>query len=122
MVQVTYSHRLNAAGIRALINSPQGGIARDMLLRAKLVETQAKRNLNGGESGPRRRDTGRLISSILGTVIMMAAVVGSGFYVDLVDRLSLVSRGTRPLGLGKPYLTRRVPIGCAIGTRMTIQV
>jgi hypothetical protein len=65
-----WSHRLNAAGIRALINSPQGGIAQDLLLRAKLVETQAKRNLNGGPSGPRRRDTGRLISSILGTVIM----------------------------------------------------
>jgi hypothetical protein len=70
VVRVTYSHRLNAAGIRALIASPQGGIAQDLLLRAKLVETQAKRNIAGGPSGPKRIDTGRLRSSILGTLIM----------------------------------------------------
>lgn len=89
MAKVTYSHQLNAAGIRALINSPQGGIAQDLLRRAKLVETLAKRNLNGGPSGPKRRDTGRLITSVLGTLVMRngepVGIVGTNvFYARFV--------------------------------------
>lgn len=70
MARVTYSHQLNAAGIRALIASPQGGIAQDLLRRGLRVETLAKRNLAGGASGPKRIDTGRLRSSVITVVVM----------------------------------------------------
>ncbi len=70
MALISYSHQLNAAGIKALISSPQGGIAQNLLRRGLLVETQAKRNIAGGPSGPKRIDTGRLRSSIT-TVMLM---------------------------------------------------
>jgi hypothetical protein len=63
MATVNVSHRLDPAAIRALIFSPQGGVARDLLRRGLRVETQAKRNL-GGIGGPKRIDTGRLRASI----------------------------------------------------------
>jgi hypothetical protein len=63
MAQVSYTHRLDPAGIRLLLTSPQGGVYRDLLRRGLLVETQAKRNL-GGIGGPKRIDTGRLRASV----------------------------------------------------------
>jgi phage gpG-like protein len=46
-----------------MLKAPTGGVARDLLRRGLLVETQAKRNL-GGVGGPKRIDTGRLRASI----------------------------------------------------------
>jgi phage gpG-like protein len=62
MAYVRFTHRLDLTATRQLLASQQGGVARDMLRRGLLVETQAKRNL-GGASGPKRIDTGRLRSS-----------------------------------------------------------
>lgn len=59
----SFTHRLDLSAVRALINSPQGGIYQDLLRRGLLVETAAKRNL-GGIDGPKRVDTGRLRASI----------------------------------------------------------
>jgi hypothetical protein len=63
MAIVGVEHRLNLEAINVLLRSPRGGVARDLLRRGLLVETQAKRNL-GGVDGPKRVDTGRLRASI----------------------------------------------------------
>jgi phage gpG-like protein len=63
MAFVRFTHRLDLTATRQLLASAQGGVARDMLRRGLLVETQAKRNL-GGIGGPKRIDTGRLRASI----------------------------------------------------------
>ncbi len=63
MAIVNIEHRLDLAAVRTLVNSPRGGVAKDLLRRGLLVETQAKRNL-GGVGGPKRVDTGRLRASI----------------------------------------------------------
>lgn len=63
MASVNIEHRLDLAAVRALVNSPRGGVAQDLLRRGLAVETQAKRNL-GGLGGPKRVDTGRLRASI----------------------------------------------------------
>lgn len=63
MASSSFTHRLDLAAIRALINSPNGGVYQDLLRRGLLVETAAKRNL-GGIGGPKRVDTGRLRASI----------------------------------------------------------
>lgn len=54
-------HKLDQAALHALLTSPQGGVARDMLRRGLRVETKAKQNL---QSEPKRVDTGRLRASI----------------------------------------------------------
>jgi hypothetical protein len=64
MAFVRFTHRLNLGEVQALLNSPRGGVARDMLRRGLLVETAAKRNLGGGGGYPKRVDTGRLRASI----------------------------------------------------------
>lgn len=64
MARATYTQQLNSTALRALLASPRGAVARDLLRRGILVESQAKRNLSGGASGPKRIDTGRLRASI----------------------------------------------------------
>lgn len=61
-------HQLNSGAVRELLQSPDGGVARDMLRRGLQVETKAKQNLAGGASGPARIDSGRLRSSITTTL------------------------------------------------------
>lgn len=63
MAAATFGHRLDLSAVRALLTSPTGGTARDLLRRGLRVETQAKRNL-AGVGGPKRIDSGRLRSSI----------------------------------------------------------
>lgn len=84
MVQVTWTHRLDTTAVAALLNSPRGGVARDMLRRGLRVETQAKRNL-GGVGGPKRVDTGRLRASINTQLVTgpkgePVAVIGTNVY------------------------------------------
>lgn len=64
MVSVSTTHRLNRGLLRSILVSPQGGIAKDLLRRGVRVQSQAKRNLGGGRSGPRRIDTGHLRNKI----------------------------------------------------------
>jgi hypothetical protein len=71
MAVVGVEHRLNLEAINELLRSPRGGVARDLLRRGLLVETQAKRNL-GGVDGPKRVDTGRLRASINTQIIIHA--------------------------------------------------
>ena len=68
MATVSWSHQLDLGAVRTLLNSPTGGVVRDLLRRGFLVETQAKRNL-GGVGGPKRIDTGRLRASIATVVV-----------------------------------------------------
>lgn len=63
MASVSYTQRLNLDALDRLLKSSEGGVAKDLLRRGLLVETQAKRNL-GGQDGPKRVDTGRLRASI----------------------------------------------------------
>lgn len=67
--QYTFEHRLDDAALRQLLTGSQGGVMKDMLKRGLKVETRAKQNLGGGESGPKRVDTGRLRASISTQVI-----------------------------------------------------
>ena len=84
MVMVSWTHRLDTSAVTALLNSRSGGVARDMLARGLLVESQAKRNL-GGVGGPKRVDTGRLRASINTQLVTgpggaPIAVVGTNVY------------------------------------------
>ncbi len=88
MATVSFSHRLDLTAVRALLTSPRGGVARDLLRRGLKVETQAKRNL-GGVDGPKRVDTGRLRASINTQLISRdgapAVIVGTNvFYARFV--------------------------------------
>lgn len=58
-----YDQRLDLGALQAQLRSANGGVIRDMLRRGLLVETQAKRNLDGANGKPRRIDTGRLRAS-----------------------------------------------------------
>ena len=58
---MTVRHVQDPAALRLLLQSPKGGIAKDLFRRGKKVEGRAKLNL---ERTPRRIDTGTLRSSI----------------------------------------------------------
>lgn len=60
----TATSRLNREALAAIVVSPNGPIAQDLLRRGIRVQSQARRNLGGGPTGPRRIDTGRLRQSI----------------------------------------------------------
>lgn len=100
----SFSHQLNAGGIRTLLTAPNGGVARELLRRGLLVETQAKRNL-GGVGGPKRIDTGRLRASISTLMVTRdgapAVLIGSNLYYA-----RWVHDGT---GVHGPRHTRIVP-------------
>lgn len=72
MATAEFSHQLDLGAVARLLNSPQGGVTRDLLRRGLLVETQAKRNL-GGIGGPKRIDTGRLRASVATVVVTRQA-------------------------------------------------
>lgn len=63
-ITATTNSRFNRNLLNAQIRSPDGNVARDLLRRGIRVQSQAKRNLSGGPTGPKRIDTGRLRSSI----------------------------------------------------------
>jgi hypothetical protein len=59
------THKINKAALEKLLTSPQGPVAKQLLIRGIRVQSQARRNLGGSTgTGPRRIDTGRLRSSI----------------------------------------------------------
>lgn len=64
MARYSFSQQLHPEAIRALVASPGGAVAKDLLRRGLLVETAAKRHLGGDPGHPKRVDTGRLRSSI----------------------------------------------------------
>jgi hypothetical protein len=69
MANFTYTQRIDLAALQVHLRGRNGGVMRDMLRRGLLVETQAKRNLGGGEGFPKRVDTGRLRASITTQVV-----------------------------------------------------
>jgi hypothetical protein len=54
----------NQAVVRYIKTDPNGPVAKDMLKRGVRVQSRARKNLNGGSSGPRRINTGLLRTSI----------------------------------------------------------
>lgn len=59
------THKLNKAELNRVLSSPQGPVAKGLLLRGYKIQAQAKKNLGGATgSGPKRVDTGLLRSSI----------------------------------------------------------
>ena len=54
-------HKYNPAAMHAILSSPQGGLAKDMLKRAVRVQALAKKNL---QRPPQRVKTGHLRASI----------------------------------------------------------
>lgn len=59
------THKFNTLQLNFMTQSPQGGVAKDMLKRGARVQTRARRNLGGSTgSGPRRINTGHLRASI----------------------------------------------------------
>lgn len=69
MATVSFTQRLNTSAIKQQLQSPNGGVMREMLHRGLLVETQAKRNLGGTPGHPRRVDNGLLRSSVHTAVV-----------------------------------------------------
>lgn len=111
MATTRYTRHFNAAALRAVLLSPTGGLARDLMRRGLNVESQAKRNLAGGPSGPKRIDTGRLRSSVNTKLVIrddsMAALIGTNVWYAI-----LVHDGT---GVHGP---RRQPIRPRTATRL----
>jgi phage gpG-like protein len=101
-----FSHQMNLGAVQALLNSPNGAVAKDLMRRGLLVETQAKRNL-GGVGGPKRVDTGRLRASISTVLVTRdgkpAVLVGTN-----VNYARWVHDGTGIYGpAGRPIVPRR---------------
>ena len=106
MAQYTFEHRLDDAALRALLTGPQGGVVKDLVKRGLKVETRAKQNLNGGQSGPKRVDTGRLRASIITQVIneggRQYVTVGTNVFYAI-----FVHRGTGLYGPRHQYIVPR---------------
>ena len=88
MATVSWSHQLDLGAVKTLLNSPTGGVVRDLLRRGLLVETQAKRNL-GGVGGRLRASIATLVVTpnrtpavLVGTNVNYARFVhdGTGVY------------------------------------------
>jgi hypothetical protein len=58
------THKLNHVEIERILTSPSGPVAKALLVRGYRVQAQARKNLGGGASGPKRIDTGKLRASI----------------------------------------------------------
>ena len=75
-------HNINQREVYALLHSPTGAVAKDMLRRGIRVQSQAKRNLAGGAGKPRRIRTGMLRNDISVRLVVVrgvpAARVGTG--------------------------------------------
>lgn len=67
-------HVVHQSALYALLHSPAGGVARDILRRGLKVETQAKRNLAGANGKPRRIDTGQTRASVTTTMLFPGGV------------------------------------------------
>lgn len=61
---VKVTSRRNQAAWRRLVESPEGAVAKDLLKRGARVQARARKNLGGGQSGPKRVRTGLLRVSI----------------------------------------------------------
>lgn len=67
---VHVTHQFNPAAVKALLASPQGGLARDMFKRGLRVQAAARRFVSGaGPAHPKRVDTGRLRNDIAVTLV-----------------------------------------------------
>lgn len=58
------THQLNQAEINRILTSPSGPVAKALLIRGYRIQAQARKNLGGSASGPKRVDTGKLRASI----------------------------------------------------------
>lgn len=87
--------------LRALLNGPQGGVARDLARRATNVSSQAKRNASG-RPGP-NVDTGRLRSSIGWEIREDGDVVAARVGTNVIYGLYLETGQTRN-GAKFPFL------------------
>lgn len=61
-------HKLDKPALQALLTSPQGAVAKNMLARGYRVASQAKRNL---QRPPQRVNTGHLRASISAQLVMI---------------------------------------------------
>lgn len=74
---VHVTHQFNPATVRALLASPQGGVARDMFKRGLRVQAAARRFVSGAGPGhPKRVDTGRLRNDIAVTLVNIGGFPG----------------------------------------------
>jgi hypothetical protein len=71
MGTVRATQRLDLDAIRQYLTTTNGPVMREMLRRGLLVETAAKRNLQGNAGHPKRIDSGRLWLSIHTSVVQV---------------------------------------------------
>jgi hypothetical protein len=96
--------KLDTAQLNALLRSPQGAVAQDLLRRGQRVENRAKDNLRGaGASGLQAFDTGALTNSITSEFLVINGLptvrVGTNVYYAL-----WIHEGTRRGMKPRPYL------------------
>ncbi len=120
--------RLDLDAIRQYLTTTNGPVMREMLRRGLLVETAAKRNLQGNAGHLKRIDTGRLTTSIhtsvvtiggqpqvrVGTNVYYARWVhnGTGIYGPRHTRITPKhARRLRFRPRGGPYVFRRSVAG-----------
>lgn len=98
------SHNPNRAALQAILLSPQGGVAKDLLRRGRKVANKAKRNLN--EDFPRRVDTGLLRSSVQAELVSLGGKVAVRVGTN-VEYARFVHDGTGIYGpMGTPILPK----------------
>lgn len=98
------NHKVHQQTVKAILQSPSGGVAKDLFRRGKKVESAAKRNL---QRPPRRINTGYLRSSIHTQLITGAGapyvVVGTNVWYAV-----LVHDGTGIYGPKGTYIVPKV--------------
>jgi hypothetical protein len=96
--------RLDTTQLNALLRSPQGPVAQDLLRRGQRVQNAAKNNLRGaGDPSLRAFDTGALTNSIASEFLLINNLptvrVGANTYYAL-----WIHEGTRRGLRARPYL------------------
>jgi hypothetical protein len=86
--------------MHAILDSPQGGTARDLLRRGLRVESAAKRNLG---SNPKRVDTGRLRGSVTHQLLTTTGARGSRLSMRVGTNVSYARMVHDGTGIYGPY-------------------
>lgn len=70
-------HDVHSGAVYALLHNPGGGVAKDMLRRGVRVQSQARRNLAGGNGRPRRIDSGATHASLYVRPVVVDGLPGA---------------------------------------------
>jgi hypothetical protein len=108
-------HVMHYGAIAVQLRDPAGGVARGMLRRGLQVQSQARRNLAGGNGRPRRIDTGMLRASVYCVPVVVGGAPGARVGSKL-RYARWVHDGTGLFGPAHRRITARKPGGWLVFT------